>query len=666
MTNGMPSATADQAPVLGTVQKGARSKKRKIRVQQECDLKLEEHGSSLPRWKVASRREEGDGQTDMLLPIADVGQSGKHSNAPSETVVLGSNMKRRRLPEEKVGLPVASEKEERACPAPAPTHSSEADQPKAISSTPPGSRKKGSRRTRRKPLVTPPPPPRWWPGAHVEAAFGNAWYPALVESCCWTLGEKGPVYRVFWEGENAFTEGLAEDELREGLKLALPSATAKAERTRGGTAASGCRTIESCPLAGEVCGPVAEGAAAPPSPCARSEAGPLAGVEEETEEALAAEAMNERLHTTALVELREGLPWEWGLFDFVEEYFARFEARVVQELERLRPLWMPQNLYVGARPGAFAAAKVSERLAAFGLAVYAPPPSVSEEPPYLSTGPRFYVSVTQAAFARHGQAPCMPRGLLDVLWPHQEDRTGTGRVRGLGWTLAPPGSDPQDLHADIWGGEEYPKSDRVRFPHIIWKPRARICEGGAGAGPPRNCTTQLVLGPGGFTSGQFGEEHYRQLAQAAAPAVLMDSEVLHRGAQTAAHSSSPHADAKKCSNGGTRGWVSSLSVELCSPTGWLAWEAGGTGGTEDDGEEDEYAMLPIATDPSLAPHTSATVSRPGDEGGREARQLRAARRKAKGLVAGHVSEPITSTLEVLSSSELRTLKREQRKSEEQS
>ena len=82
---------------------------------------------------------------------------------------------------------------------------------------------------------------------------------------------------------------------------------------------------------------------------------------------------------------------------------------------------------------------------------------------YAITGPRFYVSVTKAAaaeFAAAGSAggaedgeallPPMPAGLRAALWPEAGPRE-VSRIRGLGWALAPPGSDPQDLHADLWG-----------------------------------------------------------------------------------------------------------------------------------------------------------------------------------------------------------------------
>jgi len=186
--------------------------------------------------------------------------------------------------------------------------------------------------------------------------------------------------------------------------------------------------------------------------------------------------------------------------------------------------------------------------------------------------------VTKAAFARFGkQAPAMPAALVDFLWPDKDDREGCHRMRGLGWALAPAGSDPQMLHADIWGDEYHPRRGRVRFPHILWK------RGGSGR-KPVNCTTEIV--PYGFTHGVPNKEHYIAIQRASAPAIIMDSEILHRGAATPPATETSSA------------WVSSCSVEICSPTGWIAWE-GGTGGTQKpiDDEDDDWKMLPCKPQP---------------------------------------------------------------------
>merc|ERR1712070_845596 len=126
-----------------------------------------------------------------------------------------------------------------------------------------------------------------------------------------------------------------------------------------------------------------------------------------------------------------------------------------------------------------------------GLAVYTPPSS-QDRNTWDLTGPRFYVSITSAAWKRFADgAPAPPDHLADVLWWNSTDCKLAGKdwpnmIRGVGWALAPPHSDPQSLHADIWG--EDPRPGRVRFHHLLWKRRIGEC-----------CTTQLV--PGGFTDG---------------------------------------------------------------------------------------------------------------------------------------------------------------------
>eukprot|EP00908_Phaeocystis_cordata_P016911 Transcript_28233.p6 GENE.Transcript_28233~~Transcript_28233.p6 ORF type:complete len:194 (-),score=65.94 Transcript_28233:129-710(-) len=190
----------------------------------------------------------------------------------------------------------------------------------------------------------------------------------------------------------------------------------------------------------------------------------------------------------------------------------------------------------------------------------------------------------------------MPAALRAALWQHsEEEHAGLARVRGLGWALAPPGADPQQLHADIWGvaSRVGPKRDRVRFPHVLWKR----------GGPPQRCTTQLV--PGGFTEGVIYDEHYGELRQLAAPAAVIDSEVLHRGAATPPLLPAPAGAGAGVGEGEGNGegnglgaplgagWVSSCSVELCSSAGWEAWLAR-TGGTSADPADEAFQMLPIA------------------------------------------------------------------------
>mmetsp|Transcript_59051 Transcript_59051/g.136192 ORF Transcript_59051/g.136192 Transcript_59051/m.136192 type:complete len:177 (+) Transcript_59051:353-883(+) len=161
----------------------------------------------------------------------------------------------------------------------------------------------------------------------------------------------------------------------------------------------------------------------------------------------------------------------------------------------------------------------------------------------------------------------MPEELLEVVGP------GEWRVRGLGWALAPPHSDPQVLHADLWGGPRHPRRT-IRFPHLLWKPGYR-----------NSCTTEVV--PGAFTQGGVAAWQYRHLRQASSPSILCDGEVLHRGGRT----------------GGR--WGSSLSIELCSAGGWEAWNHQGTGGSAPSSDED-WRMLRVA--PGSARHTKPDAS----------------------------------------------------------
>ena len=286
--------------------------------------------------------------------------------------------------------------------------------------------------------------------------------------------------------------------------------------------------------------------------------------------------------------LPAGLPrhWAWAIFSFVEalheEYAGTISRCLAAALEAeeaagcAHKLGHRSSVSGGERPGERAAAEVTAQLHRRGVAisVYAGPPSQAQAPPYAASGPRFYVSVTQLALEAFPEgAPPMPPQLRQALWPHAPDAAGLARVRGLGWALAPPGSDPQLLHADLWGRRE---KRMPRFPHVIWK-----------RGFTTNATTQLV--PSGFTRGQADAEHYAALAQEAAPALIFDSEILHRGAAT--QPAAAQGGVAGCSGSHGAGWVSSCSVELCSFSGWEEWERG-TGGTEFN-DAPEWRMLPI-------------------------------------------------------------------------
>jgi len=270
--------------------------------------------------------------------------------------------------------------------------------------------------------------------------------------------------------------------------------------------------------------------------------------------------VTEQLRTRGFAEFPGGVPWAWELFAFVDQMHAQYHKQVESRLENLQTQWKEEGGCV-CRPGATAAEQVTKEMEAFGVAVYTPPPSQQDGPPWACTGPRFYVSVTAAAWKRWPEgAPAPSEELAKVLWPDKEDGARVGDewpnlIRGLGWALAPPLSDAQTLHADICS--EKRRRERVRFHHILWK---RL--------PGQCCTTQLI--PGGFTNGQVAAQHYVKLKDASAPCLLYDNEMLHRGAANSKDS-----------------WVSTCSIELCTRTGNdEVWK----GGSEDDGT---YKMLPI-------------------------------------------------------------------------
>ena len=282
-----------------------------------------------------------------------------------------------------------------------------------------------------------------------------------------------------------------------------------------------------------------------------------------------------------VMELPFPLP-AWEVFDFVEELHARFCHKITKELTALERVWQP--ISDGCRPGEFAAEQVTRVLKRHGVAVYAGPPSHSPSPPYAASGPRFYVSITEAARKRFGEKlPAMPAEVLCALWPRngsaacRSDRTGTVRLRGLGWALAPPGSDPQLMHADIWCLDTM---DTARFPHILWKRNGL------------KCTTEIV--PGAFTAGVATAVHYAKAQSVAAHAVVMNSEMLHRGAAVLSPA-----------------WASTCSVELCSSAGWEAWEKRLTLGTTKpvDPADTSFDMLVVSQSTSEAPLPEVLATR---------------------------------------------------------
>jgi len=391
-------------------------------------------------------------------------------------------------------------------------------------------------------------------GSRVEALSEDTWHAAKV-----VRRNADGTYRVVWRGDKSFTDAVMGSHLRASTdsgKSNTPSessSTRTSSRTRG-RSNSGERTDRTAVKRRKVCA-----------------------------------AKGRELFSRGFVQLEDGLPREWRdwpIFDFLEVCFDVYNDLVVRELELLRDFWVPCK---GSeqRHGAFAAAKVSERLEPFGIAIYSPAPSMSESQPYQPTGPRWYVSVTSAAMRYWKEAaPAAPPAVLEAVGVHASERGGLLQARGLGWALAPGSSNPQALHADIWGVGAFKRpGDRTRWPHVLWKRKASEL-----------CTTEIV--PGGFTQGQVSEEHFEALEQARAPAVVLDSEALHRGAVTPSPSSSEAS-----------GWKSTLSLELCTPSGFAAWEDFSTAGTTKDPDSPlDWRMLPFSSMDAEARRTPAASS----------------------------------------------------------
>ena len=295
------------------------------------------------------------------------------------------------------------------------------------------------------------------------------------------------------------------------------------------------------------------------------------------------------LCTSGLHTLPRGMPraWSTDLVHFVDVMHAAYADAVAAALAAAAAA--PPAALAGAapgRPGERAAQCVSAMLKrrGVGLAVYVPPPSREEEPPYNIAAPRFYVGCDDAAARYFGaSAPSLPASLARALWPEAlelEQPTvlvPRARVRSLGWTLAPPCSPPQTLHADIWGvgAGHCEVGSVVRFPHLLWK-----------SDKTKRCTTEIA--PAHFTQGVCTDGAYDALVRSDAPAIVVNAEVLHRGARTGKGVSGAGVGADAGA-----GWVSTCSLELCSGAGWNAWVNGSTGGTTIADGGTAWRMLPI-------------------------------------------------------------------------
>lgn len=233
---------------------------------------------------------------------------------------------------------------------------------------------------------------------------------------------------------------------------------------------------------------------------------------------------------------------DWDVFDMVEGYYAKYNDRVQFLLERERPRWFEDVEERDVRPGYVVARELSRRFEEKGIFISAVHPSVADDEAkdYPSTGPRFYVSVMPAAMKR-GPAPPLPKDAACLLWPDEEDRIKP-YITEVGWTMVPPDSDAQAMHADITSYDEEitdpRKEGHGRFHHFIWKPDRTS-----------NCTTGVVSNA--FTNGKLKNWMYDNIHRVSSPTVVLDSEMCHCGGPT-----------------GPGKWTASCTVQLCSSTGW--------------------------------------------------------------------------------------------------
>ena len=72
----------------------------------------------------------------------------------------------------------------------------------------------------------------------------------------------------------------------------------------------------------------------------------------------------------------------------------------------------------------------------------------------------------------------------------------------MGWTVVPPNSEPQQVHADIvseLGDPPFPRQSGLgRFHHVAWKPDH-----------VSSCTTQII--PRAFTGGYAADDQYKSI-----------------------------------------------------------------------------------------------------------------------------------------------------------
>eukprot|EP00929_Paragymnodinium_shiwhaense_P027312 TRINITY_DN16057_c0_g1_i1.p1 TRINITY_DN16057_c0_g1~~TRINITY_DN16057_c0_g1_i1.p1 ORF type:complete len:448 (-),score=58.01 TRINITY_DN16057_c0_g1_i1:143-1486(-) len=263
---------------------------------------------------------------------------------------------------------------------------------------------------------------------------------------------------------------------------------------------------------------------------------------------LSKDAATRQLQWDGWVGLPDGRP-QWAVCDFAERLHKRYHERITTLLDSWRADWMKGDDGGDApgadRVGGLVAKWVTEELEGTGIYVYAAHSSQSdhEEDADVHSGPRWYVTIMEAAMWRYGDsavAPPPPLELQELMWPDAEDRRQPWLTE-LGWTIVPAGSDPQIMHADICYTEApHPRQPgRGRYHHMAWKLNRE-----------EFCTTNIV--PGAFTEGVTGWDHYAGWRTVKAPALVFDSEMLHRGGATPP---------------GT-GFSTSLTVQVSSGTGW--------------------------------------------------------------------------------------------------
>ena len=233
----------------------------------------------------------------------------------------------------------------------------------------------------------------------------------------------------------------------------------------------------------------------------------------------------------------------WSVMAFTEMMHAKWNRTICEQLEALRPRWFEGVDEAKFRPGAWVADELSNLLAPHGIYISATHPSIEDESPWEASGPRFYASLIEAYRERVSFVPAPPPRLASLVWSVPGDMAAPW-VTEIGWTIVPPHSDPQELHADIvnesgWCSNER-TAGRSRYTHLVWK-----CAGEE----PRECTTQLVKGL--FSNGHAAEEDYERLESVGGACLVLDSEVTHRGGSTERR----------------RDWSSSCTVQLCSTSG---------------------------------------------------------------------------------------------------